>query len=176
VTPCGLNEPATINEEVEEENALTMRGDFTFQQQSDSESEEEGEKSPRQLKFAAQLRLTDDSDELEDVKPFDDGTEIAEPQQDDTKYAVKIIRTQEEELIEVAYEEYKLLYEIRHEGIVRMRDAFYNQVRSTVFLVMDLAPGKAMRQMYEDPVKPERMTVGEIRSAFRQLLEVIDYL
>ena len=96
MTPCGLNEPATINEEVEEENALTMRGDFTFQQQSDSESEEEGEKSPRQLKFAAQLRLTDDSDELADVKPFDDGTEISEPQQDETKYAVKIIRTQEE--------------------------------------------------------------------------------
>lgn len=63
---------------------------------------------------------------------------------------MKIIRTQEEELIEVAYEEYKLLRDIQHEGIVRMRDAFFNQMKSTIFLVMDLVPGRALRQVFED--------------------------
>ena len=42
------------------------------------------------------------------------------------KLAVKIIRTGEEELIEVAYEEYKLLRNMWHDNIVRMHDAFYN--------------------------------------------------
>lgn len=58
----------------------------------------------------------------------------------------------------MAYEEYKLLRDIRHEGIVRMRDAFYNSMKSTIFLVMDLVPGRAMRQMFEDPEQPVDMT------------------
>lgn len=42
------------------------------------------------------------------------------------KFAVKIIRTQDEELIEIAYEEYKLLKSIEHKNIIKMHDAFLN--------------------------------------------------
>lgn len=44
----------------------------------------------------------------------------------DEKFAVKIIRTQDEELIEIAYEEYKLLKSIEHKNIIKMHDAFLN--------------------------------------------------
>lgn len=57
-----------------------------------------------------------------------------------------------------------------------MRDAFYNSMKSTIFLVMDLVPGRAMRQMFEDPEQPVDMTTSEIKVAFRQLLEIIDFL
>lgn len=101
-----------------------------------------------------------------------------------TKLAVKIIRTQEEELIEVAYEEYKLLRNLWHDNIVRMHDAFYNQMKSTIFLVMDLVPGHSLKQIFEDdacktkPLQPTNsiMTVAEVREAFKQLLSTLDYL
>ena len=58
---------------------------------------------------------------------------------------MKIIRTPEEELIEVAYEEYKLLRSIQHDNIVQMHDAFYNQMKSTIYLVMDYVQGKSLK-------------------------------
>jgi len=69
--------------------------------------------------------------------------------QQQQKYAVKIIRTPEEELIEVAYEEYKLLKSIEHVNIVKMHDAFYNQAKSTMFLVMDLVQGCTIKEYFE---------------------------
>jgi serine/threonine protein kinase len=63
---------------------------------------------------------------------------------------VKIIRTPEEELIEVAYEEYKLLRSIQHENIVQMYDAFYNQMKSTIYLVMDYVQGQSLKYVFED--------------------------
>lgn len=42
------------------------------------------------------------------------------------KFAVKIIRANDEELMEVAYEEYKLLITLDHPNIVKMHDAFLN--------------------------------------------------
>ena len=41
-------------------------------------------------------------------------------------FAVKIIRTNSEELMEVAYSEYKLLKTVDHPNIIKMHDAFYN--------------------------------------------------
>lgn len=32
-----------------------------------------------------------------------------------------------------------------HDNIVRMHDAFYNQMKSTIFLVMDLVPGHSLK-------------------------------
>lgn len=63
---------------------------------------------------------------------------------------MKIIRTPEEELIEVAYEEYKLLRSIQHENIVQMYDAFYNQMKSTIYLVMDYVQGQSLKYVFED--------------------------
>jgi serine/threonine protein kinase len=42
------------------------------------------------------------------------------------RFAVKIIRANDEELMEVAYEEYKLLRTLDHPNIVKMHDAFLN--------------------------------------------------
>ena len=65
-----------------------------------------------------------------------------------------------------------------------MHDAFYNQMKSTIFLVMDLVPGYSIKQIFEDdvvkvaPMQSVKtvMTVAEVREAFVQLLSTLDYL
>lgn len=58
--------------------------------------------------------------------PAIDSSPEAQAQTEVARLAVKIIRTNDVELIEVAYEEYKLLRSIYHDNIVKMHDAFYN--------------------------------------------------
>lgn len=104
---------------------------------------------------------------------------------------MKIIRTNDVELIEVAYEEYKLLRSIDHENIVRMHDAFYNQMKCTMYLVMDMVQGQSITQMLEErqdrggydnellienKPKVAKFTEQECKGIFIQLLDVIDYL
>ena len=51
--------------------------------------------------------------------------------------AVKIVRSREHEITEMAYDEFKLLKSLDHPNIVKMHDAFYNESKKTMFLVMD---------------------------------------
>ena len=53
----------------------------------------------------------------------------------------KIIRTPEDELMEVAYNEYKLLKNLDHPNIVKMHEAYLNEMKQTMYLVMDMAKG-----------------------------------
>tara|TARA_B110000285_G_scaffold16377_1_gene16071 strand:- start:246 stop:473 length:228 start_codon:yes stop_codon:yes gene_type:complete len=57
--------------------------------------------------------------------------------QDDENFAVKIVRSREHEITEMAYDEFKLLKTLDHPNIVKMHDAFYNESKQTMFLVMD---------------------------------------
>lgn len=66
------------------------------------------------------------------------------------KFAVKIIRANDEELMEVAYEEYKLLMTLDHPNIVKMHDAFFNQMKETMYLVMDLVQGCSLKTLLDD--------------------------
>lgn len=63
---------------------------------------------------------------------------------------MKIIRTQDEELIEIAYSEYKLLKSLEHKNIIKMHDAFLNQLNGTMYLVMDMANGRNLRSLMEE--------------------------
>lgn len=111
----------------------------------------------------------------------------------DQRLAVKIIRTNDLELIEVAYEEYKLLRSISHENIVKMHDAFYNQMKWTMYLVMDMVQGQSLTQMLEErqdkggydnekmdanwkKPKVDKFNEEECKEIFIQLLNVIEYL
>jgi len=64
--------------------------------------------------------------------------------------AVKIIRTDNEELIDVAYEEYKLLNSIDHFNIIKMYEAFLNERNGTMYLVMELVQGSNLKVLMED--------------------------
>ena len=66
------------------------------------------------------------------------------------KLAVKIIRSSDDELIDIAYEEYKLLKQLDHPNIVKMHDAFLNQMKGTMYLVMDLVKGCTLKALLED--------------------------
>jgi len=44
----------------------------------------------------------------------------------------------------MAYDEFKLLKTLDHSNIVKMHDAFYNESKQTMFLVMDQIPGKSL--------------------------------
>lgn len=67
---------------------------------------------------------------------------VDEPQPQ--KYAVKIIRSSDEEIREVAYKEYKLLKKLDHPNIIKMHGCFSNEAMETVYLVMDLVEGMSL--------------------------------
>ena len=69
----------------------------------------------------------------------------------------------------MAYDEFKLLKTLDHSNIVKMHDAFYNESKQTMFLVMDQIPGKSLGST-------EYLTSVQIKDITRQLLESIEYL
>ena len=64
-----------------------------------------------------------------------DQSNFIEDSQVKKKFAVKIIGVNDEELMEVAYEEYKLLRSLDHPNIVKMHDAFFNKMKETMFYI-----------------------------------------
>ena len=81
-----------------------------------------------------------DCDEIVEMKVESSKSSNNQPEAPTEKptLAVKIIRTDDEEMIEIAYNEYKLLRSVEHENIVQMHDAFFNKTKQTMYLVMDL--------------------------------------
>jgi len=75
-----------------------------------------------------------------------------------------MIRAQDDELMEVAYEEYKLLITLSHNNIVKMHDAFLNQMKETMYLVMDLVPGSTLKVLMQD--KKVKFTDKDIKYVF----------
>ena len=65
------------------------------------------------------------------------------------QFAVKIIRTDDDELKEIAFAEYKLVMNLDHPNIIRMHDAFYNSAQHTMYIVMDLIVGDSLREFLE---------------------------
>mgnify|MGYP000382555700 CR=1 FL=1 len=57
---------------------------------------------------------------------------------------MKIIKSKCEDITEMAYDEYKLLKTLDHPNIVQMHDAFYNESKQTMFLVMDKIQGESL--------------------------------
>ena len=55
--------------------------------------------------------------------------------------------------MDIAYEEYKLLKQLDHPNIVKMHDAFLNQMKGTMYLVMDLVKGCTLKNLLEDKNK-----------------------
>ena len=87
---------------------------------------------------------------------------------------MKIIRSSDDELIDIAYEEYKLLMQLDHPKIVKMHDAFLNQMKGTMYLVMDLVKGSTLKVLMED--QKVIFTESESKIILKQILEVITYL
>jgi serine/threonine protein kinase len=58
---------------------------------------------------------------------------------------VKVIRGRDEEYQHVALKEYHLLRSLNHHGIVKMVDAFVHRSRHTIYLVMELVEGSALK-------------------------------
>ena len=81
---------------------------------------------------------------------LDDENKLEVKPEEGPKFAVKIIRTQDEELIEIAYSEYKILKSLEHKNIIKMHDAFLNQMNGTMYLVMDMANGSSLRSLMEE--------------------------
>lgn len=61
------------------------------------------------------------------------------------RYAVKIIRARDIEYQRVALKEYGLLRSLNHPGIIKMVDAYVNNGKETIYLVMDLVDGLSLK-------------------------------
>jgi serine/threonine protein kinase len=53
-------------------------------------------------------------------------------------FAVKIIRSSDEEYQQVALKEFWTLKKLNHPGIVKVHDAFNNPAKGTIYIVMEL--------------------------------------
>ena len=53
-------------------------------------------------------------------------------------FAVKIIRSSDEEYQQVALKEFWMLKKLNHPGIVKVHDAFKNPSKGTIYIVMEL--------------------------------------
>lgn len=74
----------------------------------------------------------------------------------------------------MAYNEYKLLMSIQHENIVKMHEAFFNQMKHTMYLVMDLVPGHSLKHLVEN--QNVKYTECQAKLLIKQVLNVIEYL
>ena len=74
------------------------------------------------------------------------------------KFAVKVIRARDNEYQKVALKEFKLLKTLNHPGIIKMHEAFVNNAKETIYLVMDLVEGECLRTFVESYLKihPEK--------------------
>ena len=65
------------------------------------------------------------------------------------RFAAKVIRARDIEYQKVALKEYNLLRSLNHPGIIKMNDAFINNSKATIYLVMDLVEGESLKQFVE---------------------------
>lgn len=74
-----------------------------------------------------------------------------------------------------------MLKSLKAPHAIRYRDDFQgspkrDRAEQKHYIVMDLAPEKTIKEAFLDPAKPERLTVDEIISITRQLLEFLEEL
>jgi serine/threonine protein kinase len=62
------------------------------------------------------------------------------------KYAVKIIRSSDEEYQQIALREYFLLKKLNHKGIIRVSEAFSHPGKGTIYIVMELVEGLTVKK------------------------------
>lgn len=55
--------------------------------------------------------------------------------------AVKIMRTDDEEKLMAAQNEYKIQKELKHPNIIEVKEMFFENVRNTIYTVMEYVEG-----------------------------------
>lgn len=70
------------------------------------------------------------------------------------------MRVEDDELFETARQEFRTLYELKHDNIIRMDDIFYNALHKRAFLVMELIEGKNLSQI-------GNLSLSEIKKLFK---------
>ena len=134
--------------------ALEFKEDFRFSASDSSDTDSHSISSISSVDFNSSVSESDsDAEEAEQTE----------------KLAVKIVQTKDDELTEMAYNEYKLLKTISHPNIVKMYDAFFNEARKTVYLVMNQVQGESLSSF-------DGFSENKAKIIFKQLLEVIEYL
>jgi serine/threonine protein kinase len=86
------------------------------------------------------------------------------------KFAVKIIRCPDQEYQRVAIKEYHMLKKLKHERIIRVIDAFINQIRETIFMVMELVKGFTLKKYVKKHQKAQAFKNFESTDINQQLV------
>lgn len=98
-----------------------------------------------------------------------------ERRQDQLPVALKVMRTDDEELHHSLRQELELLKSLRHKNIVRAYEEYHSRLRGEVYLVLELCGKSLERHVLEDlqgsPVPEERARVW-----FAQLADALLYL
>lgn len=88
-----------------------------------------------------------------------------------TKYAVKQMRSDDEEKIIAAKNEFKLMKSLTHPHIVEVIDIV--TIPGTVYIVMELVDGM---ELFEAICENEKYCENDAKLIFRQILDAIGYM
>mmetsp|Transcript_22979 Transcript_22979/g.25991 ORF Transcript_22979/g.25991 Transcript_22979/m.25991 type:complete len:594 (-) Transcript_22979:633-2414(-) len=92
---------------------------------------------------------------------------------DNHEVAIKIIRSNDPEIVNVAKSSYKLLKKLAHPNIITVDELFVDEVKSRIHLIMGLVKGAELfKILFEEGAYTEK----QASSMFRQLMNGISYL
>jgi serine/threonine protein kinase len=72
---------------------------------------------------------------------------------EDKKYAVKIIRSRDEEYQNIALKEFEMLKSLDYPNIIKAKEVFCNYSRGTIYLVMELVKGSTLKKFMKKQLK-----------------------
>ena len=94
--------------------------------------------------------------------------------------AVKIIRSDDEEYIEISKNEYKLLKNLSHPQLIKMYDCIHDELKGSLYLIMEFIESDTLEDFVlkkaSQPGKTSYIPEEVIKKILKQLLECLKYL
>ncbi|EAS07642.2 Serine/Threonine kinase domain protein (macronuclear) [Tetrahymena thermophila SB210] len=95
-------------------------------------------------------------------------------QEDETVYAVKVMRNVDEEMSKSIFQTFGIQYRLQHEYISRVYEVYFNEDNQTVHYVMDFIPFRTLDSVVKD--KRRNMKETEASGIIQKLLKAVMYM
>lgn len=95
------------------------------------------------------------------------------------------MRSDDEEKLIAAQNEYKIQKELKHPSIIEVKEMFFDNMRNTIYTVMEYVEGKQLQDLVyqKGPFKGMTLSIltklfidSEAKEVMKQLLEGLKYL
>ena len=89
------------------------------------------------------------------------------------KYAVKIVRDDDNEKLIAHQREFEILSELKHHNVVRTKEIFHDKFKSIIYQVMEYIDGS---EILDEIAHSGAYSEKDAQNLFKQILEGISYL